>query len=802
MGAETSVLENTDWGEPYPHGLWSICQGSYDDKEITLFTSLKKDDTHNRLLEKHTKNLRSVRHPSIITYVYSDIASHGPRLVTEKAVPVDSILPSLTSTEICAGLHTTLDALFFLHENVGSCHNNIHLGAIYVSSDGSWRMGDLEHMCKFSEATQAYLESCKTYRNQEGLSPEEKQGKVSTETELGHARDIFSFAVMTESLLEKMQDLGDLTKTFELRIQDECLHSDPRRRPTAKSLLSDRLFNTEFLSVALFLKNVTLKSEEERKVFFSNLMPRLLHLPEELVARRLVPSLLTRFVFLDQSAVENLLPSLLTPKEEETSPTETLPGKTTPLFSEDVFQQFVVPKLVKIFSVYDFHVHSLLLQYFPKFVHLIDKEDLEFEVFPQLLLGLRDSSDQIACLSLHALAELVPILGRDVVIGGKSKKYYKEGLPKNHSNERLPTVNNKCSNKTRLVDLARQGGTGKSESSKPIDVDKKWKEREMRREEKKKKREERKKAREKVKGFAQKVTDTSSLELGTVQAEQVIKEQHSMNSPPVSPRISEDNHVISNLQSDWSRESGQPDSPKSDWIDSKDVSAVNETEEADWSGWSEEEEDSDDLISEEIEKELQNMDIGRQSTTGSEVNSVPSEPNPKPKKSVRSFSSNEKKTGAMKLSGHKIKSDKSQSVFSTTEDLTEIIRNDNNSAVPSWSDTSLGKGVSSKSKGSKSEESVPKKSISSSKQQILGAEFEIKTLDITVKNKPSDPFDFFADMAPVIESKKDKVDGGKSSTDSAGVPVSMDTADSRFSVQGTSKLEDTEVGGGWGDDDW
>lgn len=48
----------------------------------------------------------------------------------------------------------------------------------------------------------------------------------------------------------------------------------------------------------------------------------------------------------------------------------------------------------------------------------------------QVLLGLRDSSELIASLSLHALAEMVPVLGRDVVIGGKSKKYFREGRPK------------------------------------------------------------------------------------------------------------------------------------------------------------------------------------------------------------------------------------------------------------------------------------------------------------------------------------------------------------------------------------
>lgn len=55
---------------------------------------------------------------------------------------------------------------------------------------------------------------------------------------------------------------------------------------------------------------------------------------------------------------------------------------------------------------------------------------ISWQCLLQLLLGLRDSSDQIASLSLHALAELVLVLGRDVVIGGESKRFYSEGKPK------------------------------------------------------------------------------------------------------------------------------------------------------------------------------------------------------------------------------------------------------------------------------------------------------------------------------------------------------------------------------------
>ena len=48
----------------------------------------------------------------------------------------------------------------------------------------------------------------------------------------------------------------------------------------------------------------------------------------------------------------------------------------------------------------------------------------------QILLGLRDTSEELAEASLRALADLIPILGRDVIIGGKTKNYFRKGMPK------------------------------------------------------------------------------------------------------------------------------------------------------------------------------------------------------------------------------------------------------------------------------------------------------------------------------------------------------------------------------------
>ena len=72
---------------------------------------------------------------------------------------------------LCINIYEEAESIFI---QAGVCHNNICQKSVYVCHDGSWRLGGLEHACKFTEATPAFLQSCSTFRYQEGLAPEEK----------------------------------------------------------------------------------------------------------------------------------------------------------------------------------------------------------------------------------------------------------------------------------------------------------------------------------------------------------------------------------------------------------------------------------------------------------------------------------------------------------------------------------------------------------------------------------------------------------------------------------------------------
>ena len=121
-----------------------------------------------------------LRHPCIVKYLGWTKSEDDHWLITEPVTPLESQLDSLTPHEVCAGLYDTLQALSFLHDRVKNtftfvstflyfelevcwcvyslpnsdqkqgryCHNNVSLSTIFITQDGSWKLGCMEHACR------------------------------------------------------------------------------------------------------------------------------------------------------------------------------------------------------------------------------------------------------------------------------------------------------------------------------------------------------------------------------------------------------------------------------------------------------------------------------------------------------------------------------------------------------------------------------------------------------------------------------------------------------------------------------
>ncbi|KAJ0181012.1 hypothetical protein K1T71_003097 [Dendrolimus kikuchii] len=370
-------------------------------------------------LEKFSNNLLKYRHPCIVRYISAWQQRSTLHLATEYVQPLSQVLNGLTPLQICIGLNNILRALVFLHDQAGMSHNNISISAIYVTGDGQWKLGGLQYMCSFSELTPAYLKHARIHRYDKAVDPDEELYEITSKV------DQYSFAVLVDDVFKNRKDEEvPHLKEFKKYCRDSLQHHDPAKRPNLSDVLQHSFFNHEFITIYKFLNFLPLKSEEEKCEFFSNILDSLKCYDEETVAKQLSGLLLSRLTMLDQTARRDVIPFILKPKNERVQN-----GEHPGFFSLTVFKEHVKPRLMQLFGVRDSQIRLLLLAHFSKFVHVFSQEELSQHILPELLLGIKDTDDNLVAATLICLSELVPILGADTVIGVKRSKFFTDGRP-------------------------------------------------------------------------------------------------------------------------------------------------------------------------------------------------------------------------------------------------------------------------------------------------------------------------------------------------------------------------------------
>lgn len=335
-------------------------------------------------------------------------------MATERVVPLSAIIGNLSHISVCLGLRNILSSLIFLIENAKARHLNIAVNSIYVTcSEGDWRLGGFEHVWKSKEVTKSLLDLDNAYRDKDSIDPNEINSH-------GEELEQFAFGHLCEKILKNLKEpeTPHIHEFIEFCVT-HLKNKNIAMRPKLSSVILHPYFNHEFVLIHSFLTEIPLKSPTDKQDFFTGLVDRLRFFDENIVASQIGSLLLSRLVLLDITAQLCVIPFVLKSKND-------IPSA---LFSTQTYVKYLLPKIKQIFCVQDAQIRLILLDYFIDFAKLFQKQEVEEQILPQLLLGIKDTNDVLVAKTLSCLADLVPILGSAVVIGGSRRKIFADGRP-------------------------------------------------------------------------------------------------------------------------------------------------------------------------------------------------------------------------------------------------------------------------------------------------------------------------------------------------------------------------------------
>ena len=345
--------------------------------------------------QRGLKTLKTLRHPSVVTFVNAISETASVTIATEPVVPLlfhlSSLPDDVTDDYRSWGVAQVFRSVGFLHE-AGLVHACLHSGCVFVTPGLDWKLFGFEMTRRSSEVGGPPSFPPNLY----AYSPPDRQCTPKSDVwGLGTIIwEIFNGRLNSRSQLSKLGKIPDkLSSTYVTLVA-----KGPSDRPDPAETLS-RLkkpggyLDNDLVNVTMFLEEHMIKDEAEKGRFFSSLTKKLDRFPKDLCANKILPELIKMFDF--GSAGSQILPPVL---------------KIGRTLSAERYQEMVVPCLVKLFASSDRNARYKLLCQLENFAeHLSDKLVNE-QVFPQIQNGFMDQQPVIREKTVIAITHLAPKL--------------------------------------------------------------------------------------------------------------------------------------------------------------------------------------------------------------------------------------------------------------------------------------------------------------------------------------------------------------------------------------------------------
>ncbi|XP_057337334.1 N-terminal kinase-like protein [Microplitis mediator] len=376
-----------------------------DDVSVFVFDIKAGGEVQLEIARNAVKRLKTLRHPSILTYVDSLETDKVIYLATERVEPLHSRL--LRKIDIGEGVKKDLyfswgifqitRALSFLNNDGNLRHNNVNLYSVFVNEEsGEWKLGCVEYMTTVDAPYMLLPHELQSYSPPEVRENSKPTSKCSIDMwglgcliweafngPLGQRANLKSIEQIPKQLLTVFKELTSL-------------NPDGRPNPAdviARCRSNSGFFKNDLVDALLFLEEIQMKEKGEKGRFFSQLASQLDSFPEGVGRYKILPQLLAAFEFGDAGSA--VLPPLLQL------------GNQLP---DAEYQKRVVPCVVKLFASNDRATRLRLLQQLDRFVSHLQPATVNDAIFPQVARGFLDTNPAVREQTIKSVVHLAPKL--------------------------------------------------------------------------------------------------------------------------------------------------------------------------------------------------------------------------------------------------------------------------------------------------------------------------------------------------------------------------------------------------------
>lgn len=339
---------------------------------------------------------------------------------------------TLEDMEIKIGLLNICEALAFLHQTTQMFHLNISPENIFISKDGSWKLGGFAFAIPQSApvsvnapvdyATRSFTsksepEHFPLRQNLDYLAPETIYAQtVSSKSDMFALGCLIYELYTKQSLINCNNDIAlykqRVANIFPLNLDkipmslhgtlEKLLAADPRTRLDLLQFLDSEYFDDILTKSLNFLTHILEKDDQSKGLFYKGLVTVIGQFSSKILLQKVLPPLLSEL------RTPILVPFIL--------PNIFIAARCLETSDSHIFKEKIFSSLIPLFTIKEpFQILLLLLQHIDYIASRIDASDIKNHVVPLLCTSLEHPAIEVQIGVLKMTPEVIHLIDYDIV---------------------------------------------------------------------------------------------------------------------------------------------------------------------------------------------------------------------------------------------------------------------------------------------------------------------------------------------------------------------------------------------------